>query len=54
MAQRAVPLPTTTTFRSSGPRRPMMQRVFGRDWQIAFLFIAPIVILKIQHVNIPI
>ncbi len=53
MAQRAVPLPTTTTFRSGGPRRPMMQRVFGRDWQIAFLFIAPIVILMTVFIGWP-
>ena len=53
MAQRAVPLPTTTTFRTSGPRRPMMQRVFGRDWQIAFLFIAPIVILMTVFIAWP-
>ena len=52
MAQRAVPLPTTT-FRTSGPRRPMMQRVFGRDWQIAFLFIAPIVILMTVFIGWP-
>lgn len=53
MAQRAVPLPTTTTFRSGGPRRPMMQRIFGRDWQIAFLFIAPIVILMTVFIGWP-
>lgn len=53
MAQQAVPLPATTTFRSGGPRRPMMQRVFGRDWQIAFLFIAPIVILMTVFIGWP-
>lgn len=52
MAQRAVPLPTTTTFRSA-PRRPLMQRIFGRDWQIAFLFIAPIVILMTLFIGWP-
>ena len=52
MAQRAVPLPTTTTFLSA-PRRPMMQRIFGRDWQIAFLFIAPIVILMTVFIGWP-
>ena len=52
MAQRAVPLPTTTTFRSA-PRRPLMQRIFGRDWQIAFLFMAPIVILMTLFIGWP-
>jgi multiple sugar transport system permease protein len=31
----------------------MMQRVFGRDWQIAFLFIAPIVILMTVFIGWP-
>jgi multiple sugar transport system permease protein len=31
----------------------MMQRVFGRDWQIAFLFIAPIVILMTVFIAWP-
>ncbi|MCE7987720.1 MAG: ABC transporter permease subunit [Caldilinea sp. CFX5] len=52
MAQRAASLPTTTRF-GSAPRRPMMQRVFGRDWQIAFLFIAPIVILMTVFIGWP-
>lgn len=51
MAQRAVSLPTTT-FRPK-PQRPTMQRIFGRDWQIAFLFIAPIVILMTLFIGWP-
>ncbi|MEZ4676643.1 MAG: hypothetical protein R2932_20695 [Caldilineaceae bacterium] len=51
MAQRAERLPTTT-FRSA-PRRPVMQRIFGRDWQIAFLFLAPIVILMTLFIGWP-
>lgn len=51
MAQRAESLPTTT-FRSA-PQRPTMQRIFGRDWQIAFLFIAPIVILMTLFIGWP-
>ncbi len=52
MAQRVESLPTTTTFRSA-PRRPAMQRLFGRDWQIAFLFMAPIVILMTLFIGWP-
>jgi len=31
----------------------MMQRIFGRDWQIAFLFMAPIVILMTLFIGWP-
>lgn len=51
MAQRAVSLPTTT-FRPK-PQRPRMERIFGRDWKIAFLFIAPIVILMTLFIGWP-
>jgi len=51
MAQRAASLPTTTF--SSAPRRPALQRIFGRDWQIAFLFLAPIVILMTLFIGWP-
>ena len=51
MAQRAESLPRTTFV--SAPRRPTMQRIFGRDWQIAFLFMAPIVILMTLFIGWP-
>lgn len=51
MAQRAESLPTTT-FRSA-PQRPALQRILGRDWQIAFIFIAPIVILMTVFIGWP-
>jgi len=51
MAQRAVSLPTTT-FRPK-PQRPRMERIFGRDWKIAFLFVAPIVILMTLFIGWP-
>lgn len=51
MAQRAESLPTTTF--GSAPRRPTLQRIFGPDWQIAFLFMAPIVILMTLFIGWP-
>ncbi|MCB0106359.1 MAG: ABC transporter permease subunit [Caldilineaceae bacterium] len=51
MAQRAERLPTTAF--GSAPRRPVMQRIFGRDWQIAFLFLAPIIILMTLFIGWP-
>ncbi len=50
MAQQAAPLPTT--YRAA-PRRPFMQRMFGRDWLIALLFLAPIVILMTVFIAWP-
>jgi len=44
MAQRVDPIPSTA--RSSFSRRDhTLRRLFGQDWQMAFLFIAPIVIV---------
>jgi len=51
MAQRAESLPTATF--STAPRRPVMQRIFGRDWQIGFAFVAPIVILMVVFIGWP-
>ena len=50
MAQQAAPISPTY---SATPRRPFMRRVFGRDWQIAFIFIAPIVILMAVFIAWP-
>lgn len=50
MAQQATTLPTTY----GGVRqKPLMRRVLGRDWQIAFTFIAPIVILMAVFIAWP-
>jgi multiple sugar transport system permease protein len=50
MAQQAAPL--TTTY--GGPRKKSnLQRVFGRDWKIAFVFIAPIVFLMVMLIAWP-
>ncbi|MEZ4861060.1 MAG: ABC transporter permease subunit [Caldilineaceae bacterium] len=51
MAQRAESFPSTTF--TTAPRRPAMQRIFGRDWQIAFIFIAPIIILMTVFIGWP-
>lgn len=50
MAQQAAPLsaPYAVT-----PQRPLLRRVFGRDWKIAFVFIAPIVILMTLFIAWP-
>lgn len=50
MAQQVAPLPTTY-----GARRqyPFMRRVFGRDWQLGFSFIAPIVLLMVVFIAWP-
>ncbi len=49
MAQTAAEFPTTYRTR----RHPAMQRIFGRDWKIAFLFIAPIVVLMVGFIAWP-
>ncbi|HXF61778.1 MAG TPA: ABC transporter permease subunit [Caldilineaceae bacterium] len=50
MAQQAAPLPSTY----GGVRqKPLMRRLLGRDWQIAFVFIAPIVILMTVFIAWP-
>lgn len=54
MAQQAAPLLPTHGSRPEGPRRrSTMQRLFGPDWQIAFAFIAPIVVLMVAFIAWP-
>jgi len=50
MAQQASPLPSTVQV---APKHSLMRRLFGRDWQIAFLFILPIVILMTVFIAWP-
>ena len=50
MAQQADRLPTTYGYQR---KKPGMERIFGRDWKIAFVFIAPIVILMVTLVAWP-
>ena len=50
MAQQASPLPSTVRV---APKHSLMRRLFGRDWQIAFLFILPIVILMTVFIAWP-
>lgn len=50
MAQQAAPISQSY---SATPQRPFMRRVFGRDWQIAFAFIAPIVVLMAVFIAWP-
>lgn len=50
MAQRAERLPTTVSPRPSV--RPL-ETIFGRDWQIAYPFVAPIVLLIILFITWP-
>jgi multiple sugar transport system permease protein len=50
MAQRAAPLQTSY---SSPRRRDPMRRIFGRDWKIAFIFMAPIVLLMTVFIAWP-
>ena len=50
MAQTAAPLSSPY---SEAARRPLLRRVFGRDWKIAFIFIAPIVILMALFIAWP-
>ena len=50
MAQEAGSLPTSYTYQR---KKPTMQRIFGRDWKIAFVFMAPIVILMVTLVAWP-
>lgn len=50
MAQQAAPLPATY----GGVRQQSsLRRIFGRDWKIAFLFVAPIVILMTVFIAWP-
>ena len=52
MAQQAAPLPATAY--ASGPRkRSTLDRVLGRDWKIAFPFIAPIIVLMVVFIAWP-
>src|SRR5215204_2622041 len=50
MAQQAAPLSAPYPV---APRRPLLSRVFGRDWKIAFVFIAPIVVLMVLFIAWP-
>jgi multiple sugar transport system permease protein len=50
MAQQAAPLSAPYAV---APQRPLLRRVFGRDWKIAFVFIAPIVILMTLFIAWP-
>ena len=50
MAQQAAPLPTTY---NGSQQRNTLQQIFGRDWKIAFTFIAPIVFLMIVLIAWP-
>lgn len=51
MAQQVAPLPAT--YGSGVRQQNSLRRIFGRDWQIAFLFIAPIVILMTLFIAWP-
>ena len=50
MAQHAAPL--SAPYRVA-PQRPILRRILGRDWKIAFAFIAPIVILMTLFIAWP-
>lgn len=50
MAQQAAPMSTSYSI---APRRPLLTRIFGRDWKIAFVFIAPIVVLMTLFIAWP-
>ena len=52
MAQQAAPYPPTPY---SGPirKRPFADRILGRDWKIAFPFIAPIIVLMVIFIAWP-
>ena len=50
MAQEVGSLPSSYEYVH---RKPTMQRYFGRDWKIAFMFIAPVVILMVTLVAWP-
>ncbi len=50
MAQQAAPLPATY---GGSHKRSNLQRIFGRDWKIAFVFIAPIVFLMVVLIAWP-
>jgi multiple sugar transport system permease protein len=50
MAQQAAPLPSTY---GASRQRPVLRRVFGRDWKIGFAFIAPIVLLMTVFIAWP-
>lgn len=51
MAQTAAPLPTTSYAPSTFERN--MRRLLGRDWQIAFLFISPIIVVMLLFIAWP-
>lgn len=50
MAQQAAPLPSTY---GAHRQRPVMRRLFGRDWRIGFTFIAPIILLMVVFIAWP-
>lgn len=50
MAQHAAPLPSTY---GATRQRPVLRRLFGRDWKIGFVFIAPIVLLMTVFIAWP-
>ncbi len=50
MAQQAGAVPSSYEY---VPKKSRMQQLFGRDWQLAFMFIAPIVILMLTLVAWP-
>ena len=50
MAQQAAPLQGTYT---SSPQSLRLQRILGRDWKLAFVFIAPIVVLMVLFIAWP-
>src|SRR3954468_23844065 len=50
MAQQAAPLSVPYSI---APQRPLLRRLFGRDWKIAFVFIAPVVILMVFFIAWP-
>ena len=51
MAQRAESLPVRSF--TPGPRRSFARRIFGPDWQIAFPFIIPMVVLMLLFIAWP-
>jgi multiple sugar transport system permease protein len=51
MAQRAETLPVSTY--SNSVRKPLMRRLLGPDWQLALLFILPILILMTAFIAWP-
>ena len=51
MAQRAESLPVRSF--TPGPRRSLARRLFGPDWQIAFPFVIPMVVLMLLFIAWP-